>query len=154
MQYWIYKNNRVGGPAGYWGDWAAHVFDSTKAIEWGGSYSTTSPEVLRTLDERVAVGDVIVAYQTDDKQIVGFCKITAIKGRTGDRKLHLKPIYRLKTPLKIHEAKRGTILASSSAVNGRVMLRELSKAEMTELLRVAGAPSTLLRGTTKTPYKP
>jgi hypothetical protein len=154
MQYWIYKNNRQGGPAGYRGDWAADVFSSTKNTQWGGSYSTASFEVLKALDERVAAGDVVAAYQTDDRVVVGFCTITSIKGRPGDRKLYLKPIHHLKTPLKIHEAKHGTVLADSIAVNGPVMLRELSKAEMAELLRSAGAPSTILKGTTKTTYKP
>ena len=154
MQYWIYKNNRDGGPAGYWGDWAADVFSSTKTTQWGGSYSTASFEVLRALDERVGASDVVAAYQTDDRVVVGFCTITSVKGRPGDRKLYLRPIYRLKKPLRIHEAKHGTVLANSIAVNGPVMLRELSKAEMTELLRIAGAPSTILKGTTRTAYKP
>lgn len=147
MRYWLYKNNSAdGGPAGYRGDWRTEVFDRDRALGWGGHYSTTSPEVRKALDERVAVGDVIVAYQTDERVVVGFCTITGIRRKAPGREIVLRPIELLAVPLKVHEAKRGTILESSIAVNGPVMLRELTPAEMRLLVKLTGSPSRVLRG--------
>ena len=148
-RYWLYKNNRDGGPAGYWGDWDAHVFAPGKRQQWGGSYSTTSAEVLKRLDEDVLAGDVVVAYQTDDRAVVGFCVVARISGPAGDRKLWLEPIERLGTPLPIHDCKAGTPLESSNAVNGPVMLRELSAAEMHCLVDLASVPKRVLKGRPK-----
>jgi hypothetical protein len=146
VRYWLYKCNAVTpGPSGYWGDWG-DIFSSKRTQVYGGSYSTTSPEVLHHLDETVAAGDVVVSYQTNIKSVVGFCRIERISGPAGARDLHLRPIEVLDPPLKIHDMKAGTILASSSAVNGPVMLRELTKAEMEELVTLAGAPRRVLRG--------
>ena len=147
MRYWLYKNNSAdGGPAGYRGDWRTEVFNRSRAIRWGGHYSSESPEVWKTLDERVSAGDVVVAYQTDDRTVVGFCSITAVRSHPSGVELVVRPIEMLAQPFKIHEAKRGTILADSIAVNGPVMLRELSSAEMKVLVKLAGAPARVLRG--------
>lgn len=148
-RYWLYKNNRDGGPAGYWGDWDAHVFVPGKRQQWGGSYSTTSAEVLKRLDEDVTAGDVVVAYQTDDRAVIGFCVVARVSGPARDRKLWLEPIERLATPLPIHKCKAGTPLESSIAVNGPVMLRELSGAEMQCLVDLASAPKRVLKGRAK-----
>lgn len=146
--YWLYKNNAIeGGPAGYSGDWVPDVFDDDQVGDWGGHYSTRSREVSNYLNEDVRPGDVVVAYQTDDKEIVGFCQVERLEGPPDDKHLFLKPIYRLETPLKIHTAKIGTILERSSAVNGRVMMRPLSRLEMREILRLSHAPLALLHGT-------
>ena len=147
MRYWIYKCNRIeGGPAGYWGDWSSMVFHKSGVTEWGGSYASRSPEVWNYLDHDVSTGDVIVAYQTDEQAVLGFCTVARITGPLGDRFLRVRPIERLATPLKIHRRKHGTILAKSNAVNGPVMLRELQAQEMKVLLELSGSPSRILRG--------
>jgi hypothetical protein len=146
MRYWLYKcNSKEGGPAGYRGDWASEVFDKPKTTQWGGSYSTLSPEVLHHLDYTVAPKDLVVAYQTDTHAVVGICLITKIDGPPGDRKLYLKPVERLHPPFRIHDHKRGTALERSPAVNGPVMLRELRRAEMEALVALAGARSACSR---------
>ncbi len=155
MRYWLYKCNVEGGPAGYWGDWRTMVFDRKAASEWGGHYSTSSAEVALALNERVAVGDVVAAFQTNEHVVVGFCRIEKITGLEDDKKLWLRPIEYLDPPLALHEAKKGTILENSSAVNGPVMLRELERPEMEELVRLAGAPRRVLKGeAAKGGYRP
>ena len=147
MRYWIYKcNRREGGPAGYSGDWASMVFHKKGEAEWGGSYASRSAEVWNYLDHDVSAGDVIVAYQTDEKAVIGFCTVARISGPMGDRVLRLLPIERLATPLMIHRRKHGTILARSNAVNGPVMLRELQAKEMKALLKLSGSPGRILQG--------
>ncbi len=155
MRYWIYKCNVEGGPAGYWGDWRTMVFHRKAASEWGGHYSTGSAEVALALNGRVGVGDVVAAFQTNEHVVVGFCRIDKITGPDGSKKLWLRPIEYLDPPLALHEAKKGTILEDSNAVNGPVMLRELERAEMEELVRLAGAPPRVLKGeAAKAGYKP
>lgn len=147
MRYWLYKNNRaVGGPSGYWGDWYDGVFSQNKTVEWGGHHSTRSREVAAKLNEDVSVGDVVVAYQTDEKAVVGFARITRITGGVDDRRLHLKPLHYLAQPFEIHKHKKGTPLENSPAVNGPVMLRELTKEQMATLVDLAGAPTSVIRG--------
>jgi hypothetical protein len=105
--------------------------------------------VAKYLDEQVMPGDIVVAYQTDDKAIVGFCRVERVEGPLGDKRLFLKPIHHLKTPLKIHAAKKGTILQASLAINGRVMMRPLSMSEMREVIRLTGAPPGILESKAK-----
>lgn len=146
-RFWLYKNNaQEGGPSGYSGDWGPDVFEPGETVEWGGHYSTRSLEVAKYLNEDVRVGDVIVAYQTDDKAIVGFCRLERITGPLNDKRLWLRPLHQLTTPLLIHSVKKGTKLEHSVAINGPVMLRKLDSTEMQVILKLAGAPSALLRG--------
>jgi hypothetical protein len=150
MRYWLYKCNRDGGPAGYWGDWRSDVFASRKKeIPWGGDRSSRSPEVHRHLGV-VARGDVVVAYQTDEKTVVGFCVVTLVAGGDpgdpGDRAIWLAPIHELSPGFAIHDHEHGTPLETSTAVRGPVMLRELEKAEMEALVRLSGTPQRVLDG--------
>jgi len=147
MRYWLYKCNLEGGPAGFWGDWRKHVFASRKReIQWGGDYSTRSPEVHRYLSEGIAAGDVIVAYQTDKRLVVGFCEVTRMTGAPGKREIWLAPLHELTPGFPIHDFKKGTPLERSGAVRGMVMMRELEKVEMEAMVRLSGAPKSLVRG--------
>jgi hypothetical protein len=65
VRYWLYKCNIEAGPAGYWGDWRGMVFNKKGPVQWGGDYSTRSPEVSNYLASEVSADDVIVAYQTN-----------------------------------------------------------------------------------------
>ena len=120
-------------------------FASTDEIEWCGHYSTRSSEVARTLNDDVAVGDVVAAYQTDLKAVIGYLRVTRVEGPPDDKKLFVQPLHRVDPPFLIHQHKAGTSLESSSAVGGMVMLRELSTEEMGELVRMSGAPDRVLR---------
>lgn len=153
-RYWLYKNNGVKpGPAGYYGHWRTNVFDQDRELEWGGDYATRSMEVHNNLATEVRPGDVVVAYQTETKEVVGFCKVTQVTGAaTGQvdvhkpkgRKIWLRPIELLRTPLRLHEVKRGTVLQDSPAVNGPIMLSELTADEMRELVARSGAPRRVM----------
>jgi hypothetical protein len=134
-RYWLYKKKNGEG---------TDPFTSTGEIEWFGHYSTRSAEVARTLNEDVAVGDVVVAYQTDLKGVTGYLQVSRIEGPRDDKKLFVRPIHRVDPPFLIHEHKAGTSLANSGAVGGMVMLRELSAEEMRELVQLSGAPARVL----------
>ena len=148
MRYWIYKVNTAGGPAGFWGDWRSMVFGKKGPVRWGGHYSTRSAEVVRRIEDDLASGDVVVVYQTDKREVVGLCIIDSLKPRRkyGRTEIHLQPIAVLTPGFRIHDHKVGTPLESSKAVNGMVMLRELSLTEMRALVSLSGAPRRVLKG--------
>jgi len=136
-RYWLYKKKNGDG---------ADPFASTgDELEWCGHYSTRSAEVASTLNDDVAVGDVVVAYQTDVKGVTGYLRVTRIEGPRDDKRLFVRPVHRVDPPFLIHQHKAGTTLATSSAVGGMVMLRELSAEEMRELVELSGAPARVLR---------
>ena len=149
MRYWLYKCNTEGGPAGYWGHWRTMVFQKKTPTEWGGHYATRSKSSASHIEHDVAPGDVMVAYQTDDQEVVGFCIVTSVEGPPRDRKLYLKPIELLATPFRIHHDKQGTSLADSWAVRGPSMLAELTRANMEDLVALSGAPRRVLQGKPK-----
>lgn len=144
VRYWLYKVKKNGAP-GAGGDWETDVFSSAEPVEWGGHHSTRSAEVAKTLNDVVSVGDVVVAYQTDAKVVVGYLRLVRIDGPRDARRLFLQPIHRIEPPFPIHEHKAGTSLAESPAVSGSVMLRELSEQEMQDLVRLSGASERMLR---------
>jgi hypothetical protein len=145
VRYWLYKVKRGSAKAGAGGDWEKDVFSSKEPVEWGGHHATRSAEVAKTLNDGVSVGDVVVAYQTDAKTVVGYLRLVRIEGSRDERRLFLQPAHRIDPPFPIHEHKAGTSLADSTAVGGSVMLRELSEQEMRDLVRLSGAPESLLR---------
>lgn len=149
MRYWLYKANRDGGPRTDGGDWVQDVFMKRSAQDWGGSDCTFSPESIHLIDDEMSVGDVVVAYQTDDEAVVGFCRVERIYGDPGEKRMVVLPIQRIIPGFPIHQHKHGTVLASSSAVNGPVMLRELDRAQMEELLMLSGAPRRVMQGKPK-----
>jgi hypothetical protein len=82
--FWIYKCN--GKDRDYqraFGDWA-EVFESTKAQWWGTTKIV--PELARA-----AVGDTILAYQTDRNELVGIARVVAWKRQGQYNRLVLKP---------------------------------------------------------------
>ena len=139
MRYWLYKNNSAeGGPAGYRGDWLGEVFQDDTVKGWGGHYSSASPVVWRLLSEDVSVGDVVLAYQSDSQEVVGFCVVDDLTGPNDNVELQLRPVERI-APLKIHKAKKGTPLEGSAALKSRYMLSELTAAEMGDICSLTGA---------------
>jgi hypothetical protein len=151
MRYWYYKCNAedVGNAA--YGDWRQEVFSSKKEVEWGGDWATRSPESQRLFREEMAVGDVVVAFQTHPTyyrkgEIIGFCRVTNMDRYPGVVEMYLKPIHELQPGFRIHEHKQGTILKDSPAVNGPVTLREFEAAEMRELVALCMAPRWVLVG--------
>ena len=98
------------------------------------------------LDYVMTAGDVVVAYQTDLRAVVGFCRVTKVTGPARDRRIFLEPIELVDPPWPIHDEKHGTVLERSPAVNGRVTIRELERDEMEVLVRLCEAPNRLMKG--------
>ena len=88
-------------------------------------------------------------HQTDDEAVVGFCRVERVYGEPGEKRMVVLPIERVSPGFRIHRHKHGTVLATSSAVNGPVMLRELDGAHMDVLLKLSGTPRRLMQGKPK-----
>lgn len=136
-RYWLYKKKDAA---------AADGFSGQEPVEWGGHHATRSAEVAKTLNDDLAVGDVVVAYQTDLKAVIGYLRVARVDGPRDDKRLFVQPLHRLDPPFPIHEHKAGTSLADSPAVGGMVMLRELNAQQMRDLVSLSGAPDWVLRG--------
>jgi hypothetical protein len=136
-RYWLFKRKDDDG---------TDVFSCSGAVEWCGHHSTRSAEVMRTLNDEVSVGDVVAAYRTDLKSVIGYLRVVRLEGPRDARTMFVGPIHRLDPAFRIHDHKAGTSLADSAAVRGSVMLRELSAAQMCDLVRLSGAPDSVLHG--------
>jgi len=102
---WVYKCNRKKQKfARAYGDWE-DVFRKTKAVKWGGSWCTNNPVSKNIMNELMRAGDLVLAYQTDDRKIVGVCRLVKITGKRNDRILWLEPLDRFNPPTLIHELK-------------------------------------------------
>lgn len=147
MRYWMYKTNRNWQRQGFvGGDWRSDLFAATEPCWWGGSRATTSTEALLNLRELMSEGDVIVCYQTDEKAVIGFAQIERIDGPDDDREVWLTAIQLLDPPFAIHTAKKGTPLEHSTGITGPIMVREIEKADMKQIVKLAGASERVLRG--------
>jgi hypothetical protein len=146
MRFWFYKCNVRPNGTGTSGDWLAEVFSSSDTVVWPGHSGSGSAEVHRALDERMSVGDVVVAFQTNRRAIMGMCRVNEVVGDPGAVDLVLAPIHCFATPFRVHEARVGTSLERCGALIGRVALRELTRDEMVTLVDLSGAPKRVLRG--------
>lgn len=106
MSVWVYKCH-YDSPAfaSSYGDWL-DFFSDPKDGSWGGEWSTKSPVSENIVKNLMKKGDTIVAYQTDRKEIVGQCKVQAMKDTKDGKAIYLTPIEQYYPPIKIHDLKR------------------------------------------------
>lgn len=138
---WVYKCNRVQYDySRAYGDWD-DVFRKTGEVRWGGSWCTANPVSKSIMNERIQRGDLVIAYQTDDRNIVGVCRLSKITGGKNNRGLWLIPLYRFDPPVAIHEIKaRVPELRKLSAFTGGFpqTLYAVSRSEQRLLERACG----------------
>src|SRR5437660_1221436 len=103
---WVYKCNRVQHDyASAYGNWQ-ELFAQRRAMSWGGSWGIKNSVSVHILNELMKPDDLVLAYQTDDKCIVGTCRVAEVRGKPGDREIWLKPVDRFDVPVPIHELRR------------------------------------------------
>jgi hypothetical protein len=133
MSYWVYKcNARAPSYAGSWGDWWADVFEPGGERVWG----------LTTLKgvDRVRVGDVLLAYQTDRNELVGTvgtARVTSFKPDGADRRIVIVPTEIIRA--KVRPLKRDPrIRALSALAPGDIRTAyEIGPGDALHLLRAA-----------------
>ncbi len=148
MRSWLYKcNARTANAAGLSGDWSEVFGDGRpNEVRWPGHRGSGAAEVHRALDERMSVGDVVVAQQTDRRVLVGVARVAELVGDCRDVDLILEPIWTFDPAVSLGGLRVGTALADSAAFKGRVTLRELNSEEWAALVEATGAPRRVLRG--------
>lgn len=107
MRYWVYKCNSKSMPHQVvHGDWN-RVFATRKAIRWG------TTERIRGLSE-LAVGDLVLAYQSDRNELVGLAEVVDLKRKSEHLIVVLKAVREIRAkvrPLKRQDAKIAAIPA-------------------------------------------
>lgn len=91
---WVYKcNASVHSRQISRGDWS-YFFTLPQPYEWGGSTSMGSKSSLDILWNRLAVGDLVLAWQTDRRRAVALCRVSELDDRTnpGERDMILELI--------------------------------------------------------------
>jgi EVE domain len=107
---WLYKCNAwVTDDGEVMNDWG-EVFGSKNETEWGGEWCTGNPVSQRIFREEIAAEDLVLCYQTNDREIVGICEATRfadnISGDKPGRTVYLKPVEKFAIPVKIHDLKK------------------------------------------------
>ena len=93
MKYWIYKCNGKNMPHQVdYGDWN-DVFGRRAATEWG------STELTGDL-ERVAVGDLLIAHQTDRNELVGLVRAERFRSKGKHRILEVIPVREIRAKVR------------------------------------------------------
>lgn len=142
---WVYKCNRnthhfkTGDTST--GDWSVDVFTHYNPVQWGGSWSTNNKASLNILHHRMMPNDLVLAYQTDDKLLVGLCKVFKITGEVGKKTLWLKPVQQFVPGVKIHILKKRFPALAKGKAFGRSFaqtLYEVTPEERTALESICG----------------
>jgi predicted RNA-binding protein with PUA-like domain len=105
VNVWVYKCNRNEQAfARAFGDWD-EVFRDSKVKQWGGSRCTGNTVSKHIMNDLMRAGDLVLAYQTNDRALVGVCRLTRIAGERNERILFLKPLHRFDPAISIHGLK-------------------------------------------------
>ena len=150
-QLYVYKckddpyndNNAYGN----WGE----VFDDPNPVRWGGVWATRNLTSIAIFRDELQVGDLILAWQTDESAAVGVAEVvgfeTAEQGtRDGVMKVEhvvLKAVERFPQPVRLHELKKTTnpeLAAVPSLKQGNVAtIYRTSRAHAYDLLRACNS---------------
>ncbi len=125
MSWWIYKCNSKRKPRHVVrGDWNDYFDDP--AIEWG---STRRIPQLKDLSQ----GDMVIAYQTDRKELVGVVKVR----KAPVPHLFLKPVEEIRAKVRPLKANPKVAAIGALMSKARKTLYPMRAAEAQTLLRAA-----------------
>lgn len=103
-KWWVYKNNSRGGAHQLAiGDFR-WFFAGGVEHEWGGKWAFGARS-RNYLDGDVGVGDRVICYQTDLREIVGVAEVSKLTFGE-DARLWLRPVKPIKPGIRVHELKR------------------------------------------------
>ncbi|MFO0914168.1 MAG: hypothetical protein U0795_14510 [Pirellulales bacterium] len=134
MAFWIYKCNDNGKFNK--GDWD-YLFEQSSPTRWGNTEWTRPRGKLQ-------VGDVVIAHQTDRKELVGLAEVTGFKRRGAGEDIMLLPIeeIRVKVP-RIRECDRRINELEVWKAGPIKTIYDITTADACHLLRVARALAAL-----------
>jgi serine/threonine protein kinase len=96
---WVYKCRSTSDAAE--GDWNYFFEEMDGRGEWGGTWVTRSASSLKSIREKLQVGDLVLAWQTDKRWALGLCRVIALP-RDGDEvAIELEAVTRFAQPVKL-----------------------------------------------------
>jgi predicted RNA-binding protein with PUA-like domain len=99
---WLYKWNGLGRfHEGKQRDWET-VFDSVEEVPGFGFENAVGQKLLA----EVAIGDIIVAYQTEQRAAIGICEICGVERTDSRPHVRFVPRRRFARPAKLHDLKK------------------------------------------------
>ena len=96
---WVYKCTKKQRPSTATGDWHELFAKMNTAQRWGGSHSTANSVSIHILNKIMKQDDLVMAYQTDERSIIGTCQVAKLVGEPGERRIWLKPVNLKTFPL-------------------------------------------------------
>lgn len=132
---WVYKCNVNSAAQGEW-EW---FFEEWSPGDWGGTRTTRDPISLRIIREEIRSRDLVLAWQTDKRKMMGLCEVTKLepKGRKRDLdfEIHLRSLKRFEPPVPRDQLPDVPALTPGS----QGTLRGVSGSDARRLLRACGA---------------
>lgn len=110
MRLWVYKvRNDPDTQFNAWGDWESVFKEPWRPHAWGGAWASRRESDKRIFEEQIAVGDVVLAWQSDESAAIGLCEVTGRRrSKHGGSDLMLKAVERFPRPVKLHALKKTT----------------------------------------------
>jgi hypothetical protein len=103
-RHWVYKCNLA-----YGGTWRTFFGRGPRASAWGGSGppGIEGKTSLKILKELMHVDDFVMAYQTDERSILGTCRVAELARTPSKIEMYLEPVENfVDSPVPIHELKK------------------------------------------------
>jgi len=144
---WVYKCNTAQHDHQWsWGDWD-DVLMADGPVPWGTTELIGSALSRRLIEHEMAVGDLVLAWQTNRAAAVGLCRITKLERYVdleGDEQtqIYLQRVGEPFVPVKLHQLKRtNTALAKVRALQPAFVgtIYETTPREAVALLRACDA---------------
>jgi hypothetical protein len=90
-------------PSGNWEDFFAEG-DAGDGC-WGGTWSIKNKQSRKILLKEMRPGDLIIAFQSDQRGAIGLCRVRALPDEGGERHIILKPVLHFEAPVPLHDLK-------------------------------------------------
>lgn len=138
LRLWVYKCNAKADAQGDWN----YFFDEMDGQgEWGGTWCINNHASRKIIRERLQVGDLVLAWQTDKQAAYGLCRVAALEDHGEETGIVLETVMRFAQPVKLLGWKE----RSPALENGKAFRQgnagtifETTPAEAAEILRICG----------------
>ncbi len=148
---WVYKCNARSGAEGDWN----YFFDEMDGEgEWGGTWCIKNRASRKIIRERLKVGDLVLAWQSDKQAALGLCRVSELADDGQDIGIVLETVKRFEQPVKLLEWKgRSPALANGNAFRqgNAGTIFEATPAEAAEILRICGVDPAILHSGRRPP---
>lgn len=144
---WVYKCNATSSAQG---DWDSFFDDlgGDREGQWGGTWCINNHASRKIIRERLQVGDLVLAWQTDKQAAYGLCRVAALDDDGQEIAIILAPVMRFAQPVKLLEWKeRKPALANGKAFRkgNAGTIFETTPAEAAEILRICEVDLAVLQ---------